>query len=132
MLQQSDEVLGQKGVGVPAVVACPNTFAMREMTTSPLPLRDRGLARLIGAGGKINFFPAFPAGVFFVEFIGKNFFGFAAFGAAAGKRFKMFELFKTGAVFWGTHDDILLFDDVIIIPKLKQLNCKVNPCVLSR
>ena len=44
-----------------------------------------GLSGFVGAGGEINLFAAFGAFVGFVEFIGKDFFGFIAFRTLTGE-----------------------------------------------
>ncbi|WP_157067709.1 hypothetical protein [Desulfosarcina cetonica] len=61
----------------------------------------------IGALIEINWFATFCAGVGLVEFVGKNFLAFAAFGAFANKGFKVFEVLIAGAMLGCGHSNLL-------------------------
>jgi hypothetical protein len=71
-----------------------------------LNLRHQNLCTSFYAAlGKINLLLAPAADMFPVKLIGKNFNHLSTVRAFAGKGFKMFKLFKTGAMSWD-HDKI--------------------------
>lgn len=63
--------------------------------------------------GEIDLLATAFTDMFSVKFIRKNFYLFTAIGAFTGKRLKVFELLKPGAVLGCSHGGLLLFKFLI-------------------
>jgi hypothetical protein len=66
--------------------------------------------------GKIDLLVTSFAGMFFIEFIGKDFRLFSAIGTFAGEGFQIFELLVTGTMQWGCHKHLLIIENIDLLP----------------
>lgn len=74
--------------------------------------------------GKINRFAAFTANMFFIEFIGENFFLLATFRTPAGKRLQILELLESGTVLWCRHFLSPHANDSVVVKR--QSSCQAE------